>query len=346
MNATYYCNGIEYPANIRLDKNRLSISVRGDQGTNELFWQYEKIKPRDIPRSFTYDDYPPQSLEILAPELATELSERVAARMKGARSRRRAPFVRLAAAAVLVFVLLYVAVVPWIAGLLASRFPASYEQQLGDQLYASLKNDFRVDEPATRQINQFFKALNIPSKYGVHITVAKGDVVNAFALPGGHIVVYDKLLNGINSYEELAALLSHEFVHVEERHTVRTLFRQMSSALFLSLLVGDLGGVTAIVLSNANELKNLSYSRSLESEADTEGARLLAERGISCDGFIRLFQLLDQQSTGQQPSEWLSSHPDLKKRIQQVRQSKACAGASTQSNEELRRIFLQLKTAE
>ena len=346
MNATYYCNGIEYPAAIRLDKKRLSIAVRSDNNSNEVFWQYDKIKPGTTPRSFIYDDYPPQTLEVLQSSLSADLSAMITAQKKGAGRRRLAPFIRVAAAVVLFLVFMFVAVLPWLAGLLANRFPPSYEQQLGDQLFAQMKTGFAIDAPATREINRFYNALQIPSPYPIRITVVKDDVANAFALPGGHIVVYSKLLNGIGSYEELAALLTHEAVHITHRHTVRTLFRQMSSAVFLSLLVGDAGAITGIILNNANELKNLSYSRSLETEADTEGARLLAQRGISCNGFVRLFQLLGQQSSSPEPSEWLSSHPDLKKRIRQVQENKACANTDAKTNEQLRHIFLQIKTAE
>lgn len=346
MNATYYCNGIEYPATIRLDKKRLSITVRESNNSNEVIWQYEKIKRLDSARNFAYDDYPPQTLEVLQPALAADLTAMIAERSKNWGRRRAAPFIRLAAAVILFVVLIYAVVLPWLAGALANRFPASYEQQLGDQLYTALKNEYTIDEPATREINRFFRELKVPSPFPIRITVVKGDVVNAFALPGGNIVVYDKLLNGIGTYEELAALLSHEAMHITHRHTVRTLFRQMSSAIFLSLLIGDAGAISTLILDNANELKNLSYSRSLETEADAEGAKLLVQRGISCAGFVRLFQLLEKQSKGPQPSEWLSSHPDLKKRMRQVKENTACATIDSSTNEPMRRLFLQIKTAE
>jgi Zn-dependent protease with chaperone function len=347
VNATYYCNGIEYPAAVRLDKKYLAIVIRREQDNGEVFWAYDKIAQRDAPRSFTYNDYPPQTLEVLESALANALQDTITQQKRFSRGRRFGPLAKLAVIIILVFTVLYVALVPWLAGALASRFPVSYEQKLGDQVFASMKNDFTIDQPATAAINRFFNALDIPSKYPVNITVVKGDVTNAFALPGGHIVVYDKLLQGIGSYEELAALLSHEFIHVQNRHTVRGMFRQLGSAIFLSLLIGDLGAVSAVVLNNANEIKNLSYSRSLESEADEEGARLLAQRNISCTGFVRLFQLLEKQSEGQmQPTEWMSSHPDLRKRIRQIKANKACTEANAVKDEKLYGLFLRLKTAE
>jgi predicted Zn-dependent protease len=242
-----------------------------------------------------------------------------------------------------VLVLGYLLVVPWLAGLLASRFPQSFEQQLGNQIYSSMKADFTIDEQATITANRFFKALHFASAQPVHITIVKGDVENAFALPGGHIIVYDRLLRGVDDYETFAALLSHEFVHVRERHTIRSLFRQLGGAIFLSLLIGDAGAVSATVLGNADELKNLSYSRKLETEADTEGVRLLAQSGIGCGGFVRLFRFLEKQTGSRQPAEWMSSHPNLKKRIQNIQKNNCNTGIGVK-NTTLHALFLQLKT--
>ncbi len=127
---------------------------------------------------------------------------------------------------------------------------------------------------------------------------------------------------------------------------MRTLFRELGGTIFLSLLIGDAGAISVVVLNNANELKNLSYSRSLESEADREGVQLLAGRGINCNGFVQLFRLLQQQQRDMQPAEWMSSHPDLNKRIRNVQRLGACTGSATQKDTALHTLFLQLKTAE
>lgn len=347
VNATYYCNGTEYPATIRLDNVRLSITFSTGTGTAEVFWQYRDIVSKETPRGFSYLTYPPQSLEVLDHNLAEDLRSNIAHSKKAGRGGRFGPLAKVALIIVFLFTILYVALVPWLAGVLATRFPRSYEQKLGDQVYASLKSDFTIDQPATAAINRFFDALEVRSDYPINIVVVKGDVVNAFALPGGHIVVYDKLLNALGSYEELAALLSHEYIHVQNRHTVRSLFRQMGSTIFLSLLLGDAGAVSSVVLGNANELKNLSYSRRLESEADAEGVALLAKRGIDCTGFVRLFKVLEQQGESSTvPAEWMSSHPNLQKRIRQVQEHKSCGEKPPVKNERLHHLFLQLKTAE
>jgi predicted Zn-dependent protease len=189
--------------------------------------------------------------------------------------------------------------------------------------------------------------MQIPSEYNVQIVVVKGDVLNAFALPGGHIVVYDKLLYNLDSYPQLAALLSHEFTHVENRHTIKTLFRQLGSKIFLSLIVGDATAVGGVVINNADQLKTLSYSRRLEKEADQNGVRLLAERKIDCGGFVRLFQILKKETDGAaETSEWISSHPNLDNRIRNIEENPFCKNNTPRTDSSLHHLFLQIQTAE
>lgn len=343
-NATYYYNSNEFPAHITLQKNRLSI--RFDQEKNEVFWYYDQIKTEQTPRTFFYPGYPLQSLVVLAPELATEIEQRMQKSKKRISGGKTGLVIKLFAAVVAFILLAYFVLLPWLASALANSFPIKYEKQMGEGIYASLENSFQVDKQRTAVINDFYNELNFPSDYDVRITVVKSDVANAFALPGGHIVVHDKILNGISSYEELAALLSHEFTHVQNRHSLRSLFRQLGGRIFLALLLGDAGAVTAVIVGNADNLKNLSYSRSLEKEADEEGAQLLAQRRIDCGGFVRLFQYLKKESGTLQPSEWLSSHPDLEKRMENIRENTACQQTTAQKNETLHSLFLRLKTAE
>ncbi|SHF82502.1 Peptidase family M48 [Cnuella takakiae] len=344
MNATYTCNGLSYPATIRLEGKGLFIELHRADGAGTVLWQYASIRPSERASFFGYNDYPPQTLEVLDAVLTSQLHEALRNPANRFRASRFGPLAKLLAIVLVLFSLVYFLVVPWVSGLLASRFPYSYEKQLGEQVYRSMVQPSDIDKPATAAANRFFQALQFDSEHPVRITVVKGDVVNAFALPGGHIIVYQKLLRGLDSYDEFAALLAHEFVHVRNRHTLRSVFRQFGGTIFLSLLVGDAGAVSAVLLNNVNELKNLSYSRRLETEADMEGLQLLRQRGISCRGFVQLFRFLQKESGAMQPSEWLSSHPDLSKRIGSIQRSGTCTEGN--KDEQLHSLFLQLKTAE
>jgi predicted Zn-dependent protease len=341
-NAIYHFNEEEHKAEVTLLKRKLLITLEGQQ---KVFWYYYQIR-RDNVYSFQYTTYPLQLLRVNSSTLADELERRMHQDKNKANFTKLAPLAKVLIVFLLVAVLAYLFLMPWAASALASRFPVSYEKKIGEEAYASIKTDFRIDEKRSALINDFFQQLNFPSEYDVQVTVVKGEEVNAFAMPGGHIVVYDKLINSTGSYPELCALLAHEFTHIENRHNIRTLFRQLGSGIFMSLLMGDATAVGGVIIRNADYLKSLSYSRALEKEADENGLRLLSERSIDPDGFVRLFRLLERQSKGSQPSEWLNSHPDLNKRIKGIRGNFFYQPDKLVTDTSLHRLFLQIQTVE
>ncbi|HVG17366.1 MAG TPA: M48 family metallopeptidase [Chitinophagaceae bacterium] len=341
-NAIYHFNEEEHKAEVTLLKNKLLISLEGQQ---KIFWYYYQIR-RDNVYSFQYTNYPVQSLRVNSSALADELERRMQQDVNKANLTKLAPLAKVLLVFLLIAVLAYVFIMPWAASALANRFPVSYEKKIGEEAYASIRRGFQVDEKRTILLNDFFQQLDFPSEYNVQVTVVKGEEVNAFAMPGGHVVVYDKLLNSTSSYPELCALLAHEFTHIENRHTIRTLFRQLGSGIFMSLLLGDASAVGGAIIRNADYLKNLSYSRALEKEADENGLRLLSERGIDPDGFVRLFQLLGRQNKGSEATEWLSSHPNLNKRIKAIKGNLFYQRGKHATDTSLHRLFLQIQTLE
>ena len=340
-NAIYSFNEEEQPATISFQKQKLSILLKNKR---EIFWYYEQIKRANV-YAFQYAGYPLQLLRLSSSTVADELENRI--QKKGNKTLnvgKMAPLLKVLLFFIAFLIIAYLFFVPWIASSLAGRFPMSYEKSIGDQTFNAMKADFVVDEKKTVYINEFFTQMKIPSNYDVQIVVVKGDLVNAFALPGGRIVVYEKLISKLNSYPELAALLAHEFTHVENRHTIKTLFRQLGSKVFLSLIIGDATAVGGVVINNADDLKSLSYSRALEKEADENGARLLADRKIDCDGFVRLFQVLKKETNEAEPSEWISSHPNLDNRIENIKDNSFCKNSLSQTDSILQQLFLRLQT--
>ncbi len=341
-NAIYHLNEEEHKAELSFLKEKLCISLSDNR---KVFWHYREIIRENV-YSFKYTTYPPQLLQVSSSAVADELERLIQKGKQMPNAGKLAPLLKVLVVFLLIAIIAYVLIVPWVASALASRFPVSYEKSIGDKAYHSIKKSLVVDEQRTQLINDFFSKLDIPSRYNVQITVVKGDMMNAFAMPGGHIVVYDKIINGMSSYPELAALLSHEFTHVENRHTIRTLFRQLGSKVFLSLVLGDATAVGGVIVNNADDLKHLSYSRSLETEADRYGVRLLAERHIDPLGFVRLFQLLKKETPAAPTSEWMSSHPDLNKRIEGIKNNIFYKDANSKSDSSLHHLFLQLQTAD
>ncbi len=227
--------------------------------------------------------------------------------------------------AVIGFLLLaYFFIIPAGAEKAAEYLPRQYEIDLGDQLFEQMSQSMQVDSVQSDLANQFFKSLNYPATYPVKITVVNSPISNAFALPGGHIVVYDEMFKIMKSKSEFAALLSHEYAHVTERHTTRSLFRGLATYLVISLVMSDVNGLMAVVLQNADNLKSLSYSRSLEQEADDVGFDYLQSAQQDPQGMIDLFKHLGKANkVSQEIPEFLSSHPMLESRMDAIKKKVA-----------------------
>jgi beta-barrel assembly-enhancing protease len=235
----------------------------------------------------------------------------------------------------------YLLIVPWLSSRLASKVSVSTERQLGDAVYDAMGLQGREDTSASFVLNQFFAAMEVSTPYDIRITVIRDEVVNAFALPGGRIVVYSALLKQIDSYPALAALLSHEFVHVNNKHATRSIFRKLGSRVFIGLLFGKFGNVTAVLVDHADNLKSLSYSRKLEKEADITGLQILSQRKIDPAGFISLFQVLESSVPSGTVPEMLASHPDVSRRIEYIRE--ASGDLESENSEYLETIFKKIK---
>jgi len=235
----------------------------------------------------------------------------------------------------------YFLMVPWLSEKLAFTVSVKTEEQFGDAVYDALALSTQEDKLATTVLNDFFKEMKVATAYNIRITVVNSDVVNAFALPGGNIVVYGALLNKLKNYPELAALLSHEFTHVNNKHSTKSIFRQMGSKVFISLLFGKFGSVTSVMIDQADKFKSLNFSRNLEKEADLNGLEILKERKIDPEGFAALFKQLNDSGPSPSVPEFLGSHPDIDNRIIYIRD--ASKNAIVEENTQLKTIFEKIK---
>ena len=240
-----------------------------------------------------------------------------------------------------VLVTVYFLIVPWMSEKMASTVSVETEEQFGNAVYDALALSKQEDKAATIVLNDFFKEMKVETSYNIRITVVNSEIVNAFALPGGNIVVYSALLNELKTYPELAALLGHEFTHVNNKHSTKSIFRQMGSRVFLGLLFGKFGSVTSVMIDQADKFKSLTYSRALEKEADMNGLEILRERKIDPEGFATLFKHLEDSAPSLAIPEFLVSHPDIDKRIIYIRD--ASKNMIVEDNTQLKSIFEKLK---
>ncbi|NML21016.1 M48 family metallopeptidase [Pseudoflavitalea sp. G-6-1-2] len=229
---------------------------------------------------------------------------------------------------------------PWLGERMASGISKDTEISIGKKMYESISMGEKIDTGRTKLINEFYKQLNYKTTYPIEITVVSSPEVNAFAIPGGHIVVYDAILDNMKTPEELAALLGHEVSHIELRHSLKNISRTLARQMFLSLVLGSESGFTSVLVEHADNLKGLEYSRELETESDNNGIRLMHESHINTEGMSNLMTLL-QKSTGGKDNtlNFLSTHPVFEKRIANIKeQLKKYVPAPTE-NVEIKNTF-------
>lgn len=233
-------------------------------------------------------------------------------------------------------------ILPEIAENAVNLLPISYDQKLGDTFYDEYLDYSDIDSNRTQQAQLFIDEMQFTSDKRYTVTVVESEMVNAFALPNGAIVVYTGLLDQLESHEEFAALLGHEAAHINLRHSMKMMCRNLSSYLFISAIFSDVNGIISVLAENARQLQSLTYSRSLEEEADQESAKILAQNNIDPIGLKNLFDKLAENSSAYIP-EFLSTHPISEKRIEQAEKFIQNERYTITDNAELSRIFSLLK---
>jgi predicted Zn-dependent protease len=154
------------------------------------------------------------------------------------------------------------------------------------------------------------------------VNLIGSDEVNAFCMPGGKIVFYSGLVNGLAlSDDEIAVVMGHEIAHALREHSRE----QVSQALAAQTAIG-IGASVLGLGQGAAELANVGYealvatrfSRTDEKEADRIGLELAARAGYDPRTGVTLWQKMMAKSGGASPPEFLSSHPADAKRIEEV----------------------------
>jgi predicted Zn-dependent protease len=192
----------------------------------------------------------------------------------------------------------------------------------------------RVGEQVARNAHRKlpYKFHYIPSSY----------LINAFALPGGHVYVGGGLLDLMDSEDELAAVIGHEIEHIDHYHCADRVQREQA------LRKIPLGGLIALPIA----VFESGYSKDQELEADREGTRLAVDAGYSATGAIRMFETFgrlyqEYQTKAKTPQEELSrvaqqtlegyfrSHPLPTERIAQIQKMISSEGWPVHSERDL-----------
>jgi predicted Zn-dependent protease len=210
-------------------------------------------------------------------------------------------------------------------------------------MFDQVKASEKWDATQTKLLNDFFDSLHFKTKYDIEILYVKKDEVNAYAMPGGYMVVYDGIIKKMKSEEELAGLLAHEFSHIQLKHTLKSTFNSIGFSALLQIIFGGFDDSVIGLLGNQTEqLRQLHYSRTLEQEADENGFNLMKEQQLDPQGMVNLFERLKAESNDIIPSI-LSTHPLPEERINYIQALINKDKYVVKNNQALEAIFTRLK---
>lgn len=233
-----------------------------------------------------------------------------------------------AAAAIVAVAVQITVLVPLLADRLALYIPPSGERALGAATLQQIRQ--ALDETGLQPLplcenpngiaalDQIAQALDSDGSGIGDVTVFVLDhpMVNAFALPGGYVVLFSGLIDEAASADEIAAVFAHEIGHVASRDPTRHALRSAGSIGVLGLLFGDFAGGAAVLML-AEQLISAKYSRAAETAADQFGYDMLEQAGVSPAAMGAMFERLrDENGDEDAVLAHFLSHPTLSKRIE------------------------------
>lgn len=215
------------------------------------------------------------------------------------------------------------------------------ERRVGDSIARSLYRDpDYLDDPLiTAYLDSLWQPLlraarargdigpETTERFAWHLMTGRDRSINAFALPGGYFGIHLGLLAATSSRDELASVLAHEISHVSQRHIARLIEQQqqMQPWVIGAMILSGLAATKTPEAANAvmagsqaaQAQAKLNFSRDMEREADRIGYGLLVDAGFNPQGFVGLFNKLQQANrindNGSFP--YLRTHPLTSERM-------------------------------
>lgn len=198
---------------------------------------------------------------------------------------------------------------------LGPRIPASWERNIGEAMVGDFGGRICHTPEGDAALAKLLAKVD-PAEEKVRAGIANMGMVNAVALPGGQVLLFDGLIQQAESPEELAGVLAHEVGHVRERHVMTALLRQFGLSILLA-------GADSSVTNGVFGLASMGYSRDAEREADDYARARMAESSISPLGAAGFFERMSEEygDSADAPAlaGWLASHPSSGERAEAYR---------------------------
>jgi Zn-dependent protease with chaperone function len=191
--------------------------------------------------------------------------------------------------------------VPWTAREIAERLPRAIESEIADQVLKSADGLFLEPTGMTAArraaladtFAELRSAAGLPANVRLEFRKAKAWIgANAFALPGGVVVLTDQLVEGMKKEAHVIAVLAHELGHIERRHSMRMVLQNSIIGLVTMAVFGDASSVAGVAIALPTTLAHSGYSRDFEREADQFAFDLLRKTGRTPADFAAAMRTL------------------------------------------------------
>ena len=219
----------------------------------------------------------------------------------------------------------------FLADQMVEKIPIEWEVTVGQSILKMLPVAQKPDPEVLKVLQDtvdFLKQSLPGNPYDLKVYILPVEQVNALALPGGPIVIFEGLIDKAGSPEELAGVLAHEIQHILLRHSTRGILRNLAKSMLVTLFLGDVNSVMEGIVQLAGQLETLGLSREMEAEADQKGMELILAANIDPHGMIRIFKKLMQEDFSQKKlpkgkpvseendlSSYFSTHPSSQNRL-------------------------------
>ena len=214
---------------------------------------------------------------------------------------------------------------------IAKRVPLEWERQLGEMVYAqsiigrTLIEDEEIVDELERLTSPLLQAID-DNRYEFRLHILADPTLNAFAIPGGHVVIHTGLILNADTPEEVVGILAHEVAHVTGQHSIRQIISSAGLVLLVQAFFGDASGILALITQRSALLLTQKFSRDHEREADEVGWNYLLKANVNPEGMITFFEKLRAESEKSGLSEleeslnFLSTHPATEERITRLKE--------------------------
>jgi predicted Zn-dependent protease len=325
------------------------LRILDDEGREIARWPYDELHLLDEDQAgrdvrLKCGDEGVARLTVADRRLLHELSQHARAPQATRAAKPRIGMVRalgLGVAGLAILVAVVWVALPRMAGWTAARIPVSWEEALGERVFEEMAELFSATQQEAPKFCETAAgrtaldrltarlagpaAAQVATPYRFQVSVLDIEMANAFALPGGRVVLFRGLIEEAGDASEVAGVLAHEMGHVTHRHGTQAILRSLGMEVLFGLMLGELGeGLFGGIGAN---LLSLSYSREAEAEADRVALALLGDTGIGAQGLSAFFKRLAEEGADLPAAlQLLSTHPSHEARARLFDRAESAKG--------------------